>query len=600
MRNFLTFIKELRVPKKQELIDAIASFTKKEFTIFIASFAVALIATVILVGKVNSAFMVDIPTNGGTITEGIVGMPTLVNPVLSLSDADKDLTSLVYSGLMRKLPDGTLIPDLAESYTVSPDGMTYTFVIKKNAKFQDGSKVTADDVVYTINQINDPLTKSPHKASWDGISVSKKDDSTVVFTLKQPYISFMDNTTIGIMPMHIWKNINPAEFGLSTLNIKPIGSGPYKVKSVSKNSEGVPTQYSLERFNNFILGEPHIKYINIIFYNNESDLIKALSSHTIDQAGGISPENADTVKNNGYIIHTATLPRIFGIFFNSANNKIFSDSSVVNAFDKALDRQELINNILYGYGTLVHNPIPEFILHDQSINDYKNASLDEARSILDKAGWTLGADGIRAKGGTTTVTKNVRVGGKTVTRTSTVNNGPVVKLIFSITTGDTPELKNAASLIKDQLEKIGAQVNIKIYESGQLNQLIRTRNYEALFFGQIINHESDLFSFWHSSQKVDPGLNIAMYSNKNVDGILELAEKTLDPNQRIVQYGTLMKEFDKNIPALLIYSPKYLYATLPTLNNLKLDTLTTPSDRFSLVYSWYANTDHVWKIFTKQ
>lgn len=598
MRNFLTFIKEFHFPKQKDLIAAIASFSKKEFKIFILSIGVAFIAMVVLVGKVNSAFMTEVPASGGTITEGIIGTPTLVNPVLALSDADKDLTSIVYSGLMRKTPEGTFIPDLAESYTVSEDGMTYTFILRKNAKFQNGIAVTADDIIFTIDKIKDPLIKSPRKIGWDGVSVSKTNDTTIVFTLKQPYISFLDNTTTGILPMHIWKNVSAAEFGLSALNIKAIGSGPYQIESISKNDEGVPEKYSLKRFNDFTLGQPHIKYINIVSYSNEKDLIKALISKSIDQASGLSPENDSQIKDAGYTIHTARLPRIFGVFLNSTNNKLLSDTSVINAFDKALNRQELVDKILGGYGNIAHNPIPDSIVTNQQLDQYKNDSLEEAKNILDKAGWLMGPDGIRSRSATTTVTKTKKVGKKTVTETVKVNNGPTTRLAFSITTGDTPELKEATILIKEQLEKLGAQIDIKIYEPGPLNQIIRARNYEALFFGQIINHESDLFSFWHSSQKLDPGLNIAMYNNKNADAILEFAQKTLNRESRITKYDDFIKEFDKNIPALIIYSPKYLYATLPKTNNLKLNILTTPSDRFLSIYDWYAQTDHVWKIFT--
>jgi peptide/nickel transport system substrate-binding protein len=149
------------------------------------------------------------------------------------------------------------------------------------------------------------------------------------------------------------------------------------------------------------------------------------------------------------------------------------------------------------------------------------------------------------------------------------------------------------------LEKLGASIEIKVYETGPLNNIIRSRDYEALFFGQIVNHESDLFSFWHSSQKNDPGLNIAMYSNKNVDDLLESAQKTLNTDTRLNKYQDFIKEFNADTPALLIYSPKYLYATSLKLNNINLGTLTNPSDRFLSIYKWYADTDHVWKIFAK-
>jgi len=596
MHKFLSFIKEFYIPRKKELLDAYASFSKKELFVFISVLVIAITSVILILSKINDTFMVDVPTNGGTITEGIIGIPTLINPVLAVSDADKDLTSLVYSGLMRKMPDGTFVPDLAESYTVSPDGITYTFKIRKDAKFQDGVKVTADDVIFTINKIKDPLVKSP-RMGWDGVTASKQDDNTVVLTLNKAYISFMDNTTLGILPLHIWKNVT-TEFNLSPLNIKAIGSGPYKIESFSKNKDGIPEKYTLKYFKDFTLGTPHIKYINIISYSNEKDLVKAMLSHTVDQAGGISPENAKSIKESGYKINTATLPRIFGVFFNSNKNKIFADKSVIKAFDTAIDKQAIVDKVLYGYGAVINSPIPETIFSDKSNTTITNSSTQTANDMLEKDGWVLGSDGIRAKGETKTVTQTKKIGKKTVTTKSVVSSGPATKLIISLTTGDTPELKDTANIIKEQLSKIGAQVDIKIYETGQLNQIIRARDYEFLLFGQEVKHESDLFSFWHSSQRNDPGLNIALYSNKQIDSILENLQKTSDYEKRSDQYQNFINEFNKDKPVILLYSPKYIYATSLELNSISLNTLTTPSDRFVSIYKWYANKDHIWKIFT--
>lgn len=599
MRKFILFIKEFHIYKKKELLGAVASFSKKQFIIFVGILFIAIMSVIIIIGKINSMFLVDVPVKGGTIIEGIIGVPTLINPVIALSDADKDLSALVYSGLMRKTPEGSFIPDLAESYTVSPDGMSYTFIIRKDAKFHNNTEVTADDVIFTIEKIKDPIIKSPRKMGWDGVTVSKKDNYTVVFTLAQPYISFIDNTTIGILPSNLWKSVSPTEFNLSTLNVKAIGSGPYKIKSVSKNSDGVSEKFKLIQFDDFTLGKPLVKYFNIISYANEKDLVKALLNNSIDQAGGISSENAESIKKGNFTIHTATLPRIFGIFFNSNKNKIFEDQTVIKAFDKALYKQEIIDNVLNGYGSVVNSPIPEKIIKNDLNQNYNNQVIDETNLMLDRAGWIKGEDGIRTKGGTTTKTITKKVGKKTVTQTikTTV---PATRLSFSLTTGDTQELKATTLLIKEQLAKIGAEVDIKkIYETGQLNQLIRAREYEALFFGQVINHESDLYSFWHSSQRTDPGLNIAMYSNKKVDSILESVQKTPKIEDRILKYKDLVDEFNNNIPALLIYSPKYLYVTSPKLNNINFENITIPSDRFASIYTWSANTDQVWKIFTK-
>jgi len=599
MNKFISFIKEFRIYNKKELLDAFASFSRKQLLVFISILFIAICSMVTVLVKVNSKFLVDVPVSGGTVTEGIIGVPTLVNPVIALSDADKDLTALVYSGLMRKTPEGDFVPDLAESFEVSSDGINYTFTIRKDAKFHDGSSVTADDVIFTIEKIKDPIIKSPRKMGWDGVSVTKKDDYTVVFTLAQSYISFMDNTTIGILPSKLWKNVDVNEFNLSPLNTKAIGSGPFEIKNVVKDSEGVSKSYELKRFSKFTLGSPRIKYFNIISYANEKDLVKALLNGSIDQAGGISPENAKNIEgDNDYVIRTETLPRIFGIFFNSDKNKIFSDKAVVEAFDKAIDRQYIVDQVLGGYGSPVYSPIPEEILEEASVEEkYSNATIEEAGLILEKAGWKLGEDGIRVKTNTTTTTK--KVNGKTV-KQEVKGSTPSTRLSFSLITGNTPELQKTTQLIKEQLQKIGAEVDIqKVYETGQLNQLIRAREYEALFFGQVINHESDLYSYWNSSQRLDPGLNIAMYNNKKADSILESIQKVLSFDDRIEKYKNLEKEFETEIPAILIYSPKYLYITSPTLNNISFESIVTPSDRFSSVYAWSADIDKVWKIFTK-
>ena len=604
MHKILQFIKEFKIPKKESLREALNSLSKRNFQIFITSLMVAVIAVIVLLAKINNHFLVDVPADGGSITEGIIGMPTLVNPVLALSDADRDMVSLVYSGLMNKTPDGTFVGDLAQSYTVSPDGTTYTFILKNNLHFQDGTPLTADDVIFTINKIKDPLIKSPRKVQWEGVTINKSNDNTIIFTLKQPYASFMDNTTIGILPMHIWKNLSPAEFGLSGLNIKAIGSGPFQISSVIKNADGIPTEYNMNRFKDFALGTPHIKTLSIVSYANEKDLLSALSSHNIDQAGGISPLNADAVKKAGYKIHTATLPRMFGLFFNANENRIFADQAVVQAFNIAVNRNALVNEILYGYGTAIDDPVPESMLGGTSIASNNNlvSSQEEAGKILDEAGWKLGADGVRIKGGTTTITTTQKVGSgkkaRTVKTTKVVNTGPGEKLEFSLATGDAEELKNASVFIKKELEMLGVKVNIKVYEAGQLNQLIRARKFETLFFGQVVSHEGDLFAFWHSSQRNDPGLNIAMYNNPVADILLDNAQKNLDPESRTKKYTQFANIFKKDLPAIFIYSPDYIYATSPTLNNLLFKTVTIPSDRFGAIYTWYADTDSVWKTFT--
>ena len=138
------------------------------------------------------------------------------------------MVALTYSGLLRPDNKGRLINDLAEKYSISEDGLVYTFILKPNIFWQDGTLIAADDIVFTIEKIKDPAIKSPKRAGWEGVSAEKIDAQTVKFTLKKPYAPFLENTTIGILPSHIWGNMSSDEIASSEMNAKPTGSDRMK------------------------------------------------------------------------------------------------------------------------------------------------------------------------------------------------------------------------------------------------------------------------------------------------------------------------------------------------------------------------------------
>lgn len=598
MQKYFNFLKKFKTSLNTKLATGFDALNKKEVLVVYLCTFLALISLVVILIKVNDKISIEVPEEGGSVVEGIIGTPTLINPVLAVSPADKDMVALVYSGLMRKDQNGEFINDLAESINISNGGTKYTFKIKDTAKFQDGKNVTADDVIFTINKIRDPLIKSPESVKWEGIEIIKENDMTVSFILKQPFVSFLDNMTLGVLPMHIWKNISTSEFGLSSLNIKAIGSGPYIIKSVSKNVDGVPKSYTLKSFKKFVLAKPHIDEIKIVSYPNEKDLVEALKDGDIDQAGGISPLNAESIEKQDINIETTILPRMFGLFFNSSKNPIFKDRTIINAINLGINRERIVTEVLYGYGKTITTPVPgEFIKNSfeiKNLNTQKEENLTKAKNILENSGYVLNQNGIYAK----TNFKTITTGKGKNKKTTKVATGTGETLRFSLTTGDAPELRKSATIIQDEMKSLGIEVELKIYETGQLNQIIRERDYEALFFGEVVNHESDLYAYWHSSQVKDPGLNIALYINKTVDSLLESVQKNLDEEDRSKKYLQFVDIFSKDIPAIFIYSPEYIYASHNKIKHFSGPSITTPQDRFSSVYTWYTNTDKVWKIFS--
>ena len=172
MKNYL---KELRsrkfhLPYASEFKEAVQSFRVSEkmlFYLFVILFASS---TLFMLWQISDNLMIEVPAYGGSLTEGIVGSPSFLNPLLSVRDADRDLVILVYSGLLKATPEGNLVPDLAESYSISEDGREYDFKLRSNIIFHNGTPITADDVIFTVLKAQDPDVKSPKRANWEGVS----------------------------------------------------------------------------------------------------------------------------------------------------------------------------------------------------------------------------------------------------------------------------------------------------------------------------------------------------------------------------------------------------------------------------------------------
>lgn len=573
-------------------MDVVGAFSLIERSVFYFFVSILCVTSAALLWQVNSLFLVEVPDYGGTLTEGVIGAPRFVNPLLAISESDRDLTILLYSGLLRAQSDGSLAPDLASSYTISPDGLTYTFVLKDDLTFHDGTPVTADDVLFTIEKVQDPNLKSPRKTNWDGVRTEKIDERTVQFTLAEAYSPFIHNTTLGILPKHIWKSATNEEFPFSQFNTKPIGSGPYQIDGVSYTESGFPKEYTLTAFADYSLGKPYLERIVIKTYQDFSSLMEAYRKEDIHSMYGISPSDAATLELKNGIITLAPLPRVFGVFFNQNSAPVLLNKEVRQALDTAIDKQEIVDNVILGFGQSADEPLPPRTLLSATATASSSVSTDSAetenattttraenaQAILVKAGWKLNDSGIFEKKG--------------AKETQTLS--------FSISTGDAPELKAAAEVIQRQWQSIGAQVSVKIFESNDLNQnIIRPRKYDSLLFGEVVGRGGDLYPFWHSTERTDPGLNIALYTNIKADKALEGLRTAADLSEQEAMYGKLKEEIDADRPAVFLYAPYFIYVVPQKVKSITMGQLNTPAERFSNIHEWYMNTNKVWKIFTK-
>lgn len=562
-------------------------FSVKQFSPFeklvgIALISIAVISGLVLVNRASNSFIVEVPASGGSFTEGVIGSARFINPLLAISNADRSLSVLMYAGLMKPTPMG-LRPELAESFSVSEDGRTYRFVLRKGLTFHDGAPLTADDVIFTIEAAQNPALKSPRFANWEGVTVEKINEHELVFTLEEPYSPFLENTTLGILPKHIWEFATIDEFPISEFNFTPVGSGPFKIDRITRTDSGIPEEYILERFNDYALGKPHIKNISLRFYRNETDALMALVSREIDSLGSVSPDAIETLESpDEFSITHSPLPRVFGVFLNKNRAAVFARKEVREALNLVVDKQALVDSVLGGYGSAIDSPIPLEVFPESFGERHVSTTTPqqrraEAEELLKSHDWVRDAD--------------------TEVWTRTSKEGTLT-LTFSLATANTPELREAAEFIAREWDAFGADVNVNVFEPSDLSQnVIRPRRYDALFFGEVIGRELDLFAFWHSSQRNDPGLNIALYTSITADALLEEARQSSEPSERLEAYAKFEDEVVNETPAIFIYSPDFIYISPRTVKNVSIEAAASPGERFLNVHEWYIETNKVWNIF---
>jgi peptide/nickel transport system substrate-binding protein len=586
-------IREFRLKGGEKILAMIRQFSATEKVIFGILSVVLVVTALGMLIRVNDSFSVAIPAHGGTLTEGVIGLPRLINPIIAISDVDRDLSTLIFAGLLRS-ENGKLVPDIAQSYTVSDDGLTYTFKIRDDVRFHDGEQLTTDDVEFTIAKIQDPSIQSPRRVDWKDTQVKKIDATTIQFTLKQPYAPFINNFTVGIIPKHLWKDVDAAKFILSENNIEPIGAGPYKLSSINPDAKSVPTAYNLSAFNTYPQGGAYISNIVIKFYPNEKDAADALHNGSINSLASVSPKEAAVIASSttNTTVLSTPLPRIFAVFLNQSNT-LFANKEIRFALAHSVDKDTLVHNVLNGYGVAIDSPVPSGSLALSTANTESDeifdatSTIQHIRDTLEKAGWKLGSDGVYTRDAIKDK-KNKKI------------TTPAQTFEFAIATADSPDLKQTAEFVKSAWAKIGARVTINVFESGDLTQeIIRNRKYDALLFGEIIGKDLDLYAFWHSSQRNSPGLNLSMYANSKVDKLLEDARKSSNEDTRLAKYADATSIIQDDLPAVFLYSPNFIYITPKQLQGNSLDHITAAWDRWNTVAKWYINTENVWKIFAK-
>lgn len=534
----------------------------------------AVISLVSFIWSTNNAyisFTKPVPTVGGEYREGILGQPRFINPLLASSDTDKALVRLIFSGLYKYDAQGQVIPDLAESMPeISENQKQYTVHLRHNAKWHNDKPVTADDVVFTFKTLQDTQYNSPLRSQLQSTLAEKKDDYTVVFSLKDVSGPFIHNLTLPLISKAVWENISPAEFALSEGNLKAVGSGPYLLRELNKLPDGSMQNIKLESYSNFYTHQSYLDTVRLFFYNNYDDILEALHGKQIQGFGFIPFDQSFYLDRNNKNLTTRDLPlpQYQAVFFN-LSNKVLADKYVRVALLYGTDKDGLIKNVYNGNARAIAGPIlPEQV---SNIDNQSYYHPDEAKKLLDDAGWKVDqATGIRAKGKT--------------------------PLEFTVTTNDFALNVKAAEVLKTQWESLNIKVHLNTVPTKELTESrIRPRQFDALLFAQNIGSDPDPFVFWHSSQTKNPGLNLTGFSNTTADKLINDARSSTDLNVRAENYRQFQSLIISESPAIFLDQSVYVYTVDKNMKGVGLQNLFDPAYRFYDLQNWYREERRVLK-----
>lgn len=503
------------------------------------------------------------PAPGGAYTEGVLGAFTNANPVYATSTADRTVSRLLFSGLLKYDDKNQLVGDLAESWKADARSKVYTIVLRPDLRWSDGRPFTTSDVVFTYNVIQNADAGSPLYTSWQGVKVEAKDSRTVTFTLANPLASFPYSLTNGILPKHKLESIPMADMRSTPFNTnQPVGTGPFRWEnlSVTGSSDTREERIVLTANENYSHGKPKLDTFIVRTFRTQEQMIAHYDKHELNAMVGLESEPS----NVGEKKHIYNFPQTAAMMtFFKTTQGVLGDKAVRQALVRGANTKAIRTDLPY-----VARPVDEPLLKDQFAYDKTLAQLGydpaAAEKQLDEAGWKLPEPGsVREKGGQ--------------------------KLEFTLYAESGSEAARVTRDLQQQWRKIGVNVKVQLQSSSEFQITLSEHSYDALLRGISIGNDPDVFVYWHSSQAdvLSSGrLNFSEYKSNVADEALESARTRTDESLRIAKYKPFLSAWRDDAPALGLYQPRVLYITRDPVYGLHEHAVVSASDRFANVDQW--------------
>ncbi len=503
-------------------------------------------------------------------SEGIVAKNGIqnLNPLfVDYNEADREVSRLIFSGLMKYDPVKRNIIDDIAKLSINEDKTEYTFKMREGIKWHDGKAVTDDDVIFTYkDMIMDPSFQNEIlKTNFAGVEIEKIDSQTVKFKLEKPNIFFISNFTTGILPKHILEGTDPYDLLQNEFNKMPIGSGPYMVNEPVEAFDD-RMQVTLKR-NPYYYDQPsEIEFMRFVVFPKMEHLLAEINS--VNGIVKVTGDYLDYFANNErFDLISYELPQYTAVFMNMESRLLKDNKNVRLALQKAVDKEELIG--LFNDKKAVDTPLMQLNQGDWVYQ----ASLEQAEGALKDAGFEYAEEDSEHVG----------------IRYDKDGNALELNLIARLYDENTPqfdEVFKVVSFLQDSWEGVGFQIVVEFLPQDIFKERVMNRSYDLLYVGQSLGYNLDTYSYWHSTQASPLGLNLSNYKSFQVDSLIEDIRAVFNAEKRERELNELAEQIKEDIPAVFLYRPVYYYATDGKISGISMDGVVFPSDRFSGISNW--------------
>ncbi|MFQ5408724.1 MAG: peptide ABC transporter substrate-binding protein [Anaerolineales bacterium] len=522
-----------------------------------------------------------LPAPGGTFVEGVVGAPRQLNPLLaSDNQAERDLARLLYDGLIRFDSSGLPAPDLAERWAVTADGLSYTFVLRSGLRWEDGSPLTLDDVIFTIQLMQDPAFPGPTElnALWQTIEVQKLNETTLKLTLSEPFAPFLDFAAFPVLPAHVFQSATAQTLPDHPANLAPVASGPFRVHALDQ-AGGFITAIDLVANENYYGDAPLLSQLRFVFFGSEAQALEAYQNDEISGLGGLSPAAAASMLAvDDTNVYSGRLPEYTLIYLNEQNEALpfFQEKKVRQALLAGLNRQAIVDSILYGQAFVATGPVlPDTWAYNNNLTAVRFEP-QRAAELLDADGWVFPETAIPGT-------------------EEYVRSKSGQQLAFSLLVPDDPISQAIGRLAVENWTTLGVRLTLQVAPAESvLSDYLEPRNYEAALvtvdFAR--SPDPDPYPFWHQTA-IEGGQNYGGYNNRDLSEILEQARTINSLADRASFYRAFQARFAEETPALLLFYPVYTYAVDARVRGVQIGPLLDPGQRFDNIADWYVVTRRV-------